>query len=191
LSRAPYKRHILFGKVVKWLACFGKVFNKASVEIGKSDETFNFFEFYGWCPISDSLYLDQVYGNFARADDQSEVVDMGLLKFALLESEVKIMFFERPKNFVDNLPMFIKSSAPNDNVIQIDCDFAFSNQICEDGIYQCLECGGQVGEPKEHDTRLKKTLVGDEGCLPFITFFDPDIMVASTNIKLGKDLHIP
>jgi hypothetical protein len=88
------------------------------------------------------LYLDWIHGNFARADDQSEVVDVGLLEFALLRSEIKIVFFETPKNFMDDLLMFIESSASNKNIVEIDCDFAFSNQICKDGIYQCLECGG-------------------------------------------------
>jgi hypothetical protein len=191
LSGTPYKGYILFGEVVKQLAYLGKVLDKASVEIGKPDETSDFFEFRGWCPISDGLYLDRVHGNFTGADDQSEVVNMGLLEFAFLGLEIKIVFFETPKNFVDDLPMFLESSAPNEDVIEIDCDFTFSNQICEDGIHQCLKRGGQIGEPEEHDARLKETLIGDEGCLPFIAFFDPDVVVASTNIKLGEDLRIP
>jgi hypothetical protein len=88
LSRAPYKGHILFGEVVKQPAYLGEVLDKVSVKIGKPDKTPDFFEFCGWCPISDSLYFDWVHGNLARADDQSEVVDVGLLKFALLRLEV-------------------------------------------------------------------------------------------------------
>jgi hypothetical protein len=92
---------------------------------------------------------------------------------------------------MDDLPMLLESGAPNEDVIEIDCDFAFSNQICKDGIHQCLERGGRIGKPKEHDAGFEKTLVGDEGCLPFIAFFNSDVVVASTNIKLGKDLRIP
>jgi hypothetical protein len=176
---------------VKRPAYLGKVLDEALVEIGKPDETSDFFEFRGWCPISDGLYLDRVHGNFAGADDQSEVVDMGLLELALLGSEVKIVFFETSKNFVNNFPMFHESSAPDEDVVQIDCNFAFSNQICEYGVHQHLECGGRVGEPKEHDARFKETLVSNEGCLPFIAFFDLDVVVAPTNIKLGEDLCIP
>jgi hypothetical protein len=101
------------------------------------------------------------------------------------------VFFEASKNFMNNLLMFIKSGTPNEDIIKIDCNFAFSNQICKDGIYQCLECGRQIGEPKEHNAEFKKTLVSDEGCLPFIAFFDLDMMVTPTNIKLGEDLCIP
>jgi hypothetical protein len=59
------------------------------------------------------LYLDWVHGNFAGADDQSEVVDVELLEFTFLGSEIKIMFFEVPKDFVDDLPMFLESGASN------------------------------------------------------------------------------
>jgi hypothetical protein len=116
---------------------------------------------------------------------------MGLLKLAFLKLEVEIVFFKTSKNFVDDFPMFLESGASNEDVIEIDCYFAFSNQICEDGIHQCLESGGQVGEPEEHDVRLEKTLVGNEGCLPLIAFFDLDIMVAPMNIKLDEDFCIP
>jgi hypothetical protein len=135
LGGAPYKGHILLGEVVKRPVYFGEVFDKPSIEIGKPNETSDFFEFCGWCPISDGLYLDRVHGNFAGADDQSEVIDMGLLELALLGSEVKIVFFKTPKNFVDDLPMFLESSAPNEDVVQIDCYFIFSNQICKDGVH--------------------------------------------------------
>jgi hypothetical protein len=120
----------------------GEVLDKVSVEIGKPNETPDFFEFHRWYPISDGLYLDRVHRNLARADNQSKIVNMGLLEFTLLGSEIKIMFFKIAKNFVDDLPMFIESGAPNKDVIQIDCDFAFGNQICKDGIHQCLERGG-------------------------------------------------
>jgi hypothetical protein len=120
---------------VKRPAYLEEVLDKASVEVGKPDEASNFFELRGWGPISDGLYLDRVHGNFARADDQSEVVDMRLLELTFLGSEVKIVFFETPKNLVDDLPMFLESGAPDEDVVQIDCYFAFSNQIGKDGIY--------------------------------------------------------
>jgi hypothetical protein len=190
LSGAPYKGHILFGEIVKQLAYLGEVFDKAPIEIGKSNETSDFFEFRRQGPIFDSLYFDWVHGNFTGANNQSEIVNVGLLEFALLESEVEIVFLKMAKNFVDNLLMFIESSAPNEDVIEIDCNFAFGNQISKDGIHQCLESGGRVGEPEEHDTGFEKTLVCNEGCLSFIAFFDSDVVVASMNIKLGEDLCI-
>jgi hypothetical protein len=54
LSEAPYKEHILLGEVVKQPVYLEKVLDKASVEIGKPNETSDFFEFHGWGPIFDS-----------------------------------------------------------------------------------------------------------------------------------------
>jgi hypothetical protein len=141
LSGVPYKGHILLGEVVKRPAYLGEVLDKTSVEIGKPDETSNFFGFRRWCPISNGLYLDRVHGNFAGADDQSEVVNVRLLELTLLGSKVKIVFFETLENFVDDFLMFLESGTPDQNIIQIDCNFAFSNQICKNGIHQCLERG--------------------------------------------------
>jgi hypothetical protein len=135
LSGAPYKGHILLDEVVKWLAYLGEVLDKVLVEIGKSNETSDFFEFCGWSPIFDGFYFDWVHGNFAGADDQSEIVNRGLLKFALLWSEVEIVFFKTVKNFVNDLSIFVKSGTPNKDVIKIDCNFFFGNQICKDGIH--------------------------------------------------------
>jgi hypothetical protein len=120
---------------VKQPAYLGEVLDKASIEIGEPDETSNFFEFHGQCPILDGLYLDWVHGNLAGADDQSEVVNMGLLELKFLGSEVKIVFFKMPKNFVNDLLMFLESGAPNEDVVKIDCDFAFSNQISKYGVH--------------------------------------------------------
>jgi hypothetical protein len=191
LGGAPYKGHILLDEVVKRLAYFGEVLDKALIEVGKPNETSDFFEFRGWNPILDSFYFDWIHRNFAGADNQSEIVNGGLLEFTLLGLEVEIVFFEMAKNFMNDFPIFIESGTLNEDVIEIDCNFAFSNQICKDGIHQCLECGRQVGEPKEHDAWFKKTLICDEGCVPFIAFFDPNVVVALPNIKLSEDLCIP
>jgi hypothetical protein len=127
LSSTPYKGHIFLGKVVKWPAYLEEVLDKVLVEIGKPNETPEFFEFHWRGPILDSFYFDWIHGNFTGADDQPEIVDMELLKFALFELEVEIVFFEMAKNFVNNLPIFIEDSALDENVIEIDCDLSFGN----------------------------------------------------------------
>jgi hypothetical protein len=116
LSRTLYKGHILLDKVVKRLAYLGEVFNEAVIEIGKPDETSDFFEFRRWGPISDGLYFNRVHRNFPGADDQSKVVNVRLLEFALFGSEIEIMFFKMAKNFVNDLPIFIESGTPNEDV---------------------------------------------------------------------------
>jgi hypothetical protein len=88
LGIALYKRHILLSEVVKWLAYLREIFNETSIEIGKPNEASDFFKLHGWCSILDGFHFDRVHENFAGADDQSKVIDMGLLELAPLEAEV-------------------------------------------------------------------------------------------------------
>lgn len=74
LFGAPYEGHIFLWEIVKQLADLGEVFDEASVEIGKPNETSDFFEGLGCSPIHNGLYLDWVHRNFAGADDQTEIV---------------------------------------------------------------------------------------------------------------------
>ena len=53
-----------------------------------------------------------------------------------------------------------------------------------------LECGGGVAKAKEHNSRFKEPLVSDKGCLPLVTVFDTDIVVAPMNIKFSKVVSI-
>ena len=41
-----------------------------------------------------------------------------------------------------------------------------------------------MGETKEHDCWLKESLRGEECSLPFISFFDPNIIVSPLDVKL-------
>jgi hypothetical protein len=50
-----------------------------------------------------------------------------------------------------------------------------------------LKRGWGVGESEEHYHWFKKAFVGDEGCLPFISFFDPYIVVSPTYVEFGVD----
>ena len=51
--------------------------------------------------------------------------------------------------------MFGHVARPDENVIEIDGNFALRDEIGEDGVHKCLERGGRVCETEEHDFRLK------------------------------------
>jgi len=46
-----------------------------------------------------------------------------------------------------------------------------------------LEGGGTVGHSEEHHEKLEETVVGAEGCLPFISGLDTYIIETPSNIK--------
>jgi len=49
-----------------------------------------------------------------------------------------------------------------------------------------LECGGRVGESKEHNQGFEEALTGLEGSFPFVAFLDLDIVIPLTDVELGK-----
>ena len=72
------------------------------------------------------------------------------------------------------------------NVVHIDQSFAFVNQIHKFIVYYSLKGRRGVGEAEEHDSGLEKPIACLEGCLPFVTFFDMDIVISPLDTKLGE-----
>ena len=58
----------------------------------------------------------------------------------------------------------------------------------EEVIHETLECGSGVSETEEHDNGFEEAFVSDKGGLSLVTIFDADIVIAPTDIKLGKEL---
>ena len=55
-------------------------------------------------------------------------------------------------------------------------------------VHEGLECSRCIGEPHWHDQELEGAIVHSEGCLPLMASCDTNIVVASTEVKLGVDL---
>jgi hypothetical protein len=49
-----------------------------------------------------------------------------------------------------------------------------------------LEGCWQVSEAEEHDCRLKKSLQGKEGSLPFVPILNTNIIVSPVDVELGE-----
>jgi hypothetical protein len=56
--------------------------------------------------------------------------------------------------------------------------------VLEYGVHHHLKCGWQVCEPKKHDGGLKQPFWGQECHLPFVAWFDLDIVVSPPYVKL-------
>ena len=70
------------------------------------------------------------------------------------------------------------------DVIHVDQEPSFIDFVFEDVVHHVLEGGWQVAKAKEHDCGFEKFFIYFEGCFPFISFFDPDIIVSPSKIKL-------
>ncbi len=60
--------------------------------------------------------------------------------------------------------------------------------LCQDFVDVTLKRGRCIGQFERHDLVLKMTIVGLEGHLPFVSFFDPHSMVGIGQIELGETL---
>ena len=67
---------------------------------------------------------------------------------------------------------------------------SFCNHIPEGIGHESLKGGGRIGHAEEHDSGFIKSSVGDEGGFPLVAFFDSDIVISPSFIKLGKDLGV-
>ncbi|KIJ61560.1 hypothetical protein HYDPIDRAFT_96293, partial [Hydnomerulius pinastri MD-312] len=60
----------------------------------------------------------------------------------------------------------------------------------ENVVHHRLESRWGVGKAEEHDRRLEEPAVGPEGGLPFISFFDTDVVVSPAYVQLGEDFCV-
>ena len=55
------------------------------------------------------------------------------------------------------------------NVIQVHHYDPLGYESSEDAVHHSLEGGGTIGHSEEHHKGFKKTVIGTEDCLPFIS----------------------
>ena len=78
----------------------------------------------------------------------------------------------------------------DEEVVHVNDKPSFCNHIPERVRHELLKSGGGVGHAKEHDGGFVESSVGDEGGFPLVAFFDSDIVISPSFVKLGKDLGI-
>ena len=98
--------------------------------------------------------------------------------------EIEIVLHKVRENFVYNLLVRAKVVRPDEDVIEIDCNFAFCDKVGEDSVHECLEGSREVGKSEVHNIELKEPAVGDEHCFSLVSGFNPDIVITPTDIKL-------
>jgi hypothetical protein len=73
------------------------------------------------------------------------------------------------------------------HIVHMDCEPFLSDFFGEYGIHHCLKSGWGVGESEEHDCWFEQAFIGNESSFPFISFFDPDVVVAPSDVKFGVE----
>ena len=80
--------------------------------------------------------------------------------------------------------MLFEGFRENEDVVQVHYHYSFRNEFSENVVHHGLEGGRAVSEAEEHHQRLKESVVGVEGGLPFISFFHADIIETPSDIQL-------
>jgi len=108
-----------------------------------------------------------------------------LFESTFFQFEVQIVLFQFLEDSVDILPVLRNVVVSMDqDVVHIDGYPSFSYFFFEDVIHHGLECCGGVGESEKHYFWFEQSLVGGEGCFPFVSFLDPDIVISPSHIEL-------
>jgi len=167
---------------------FQEVSDEPSVEVGESEEGLHFLLVHRSGPLGNASDLDQVHRDGVVRDDYSEVLDRGFLEFTFVGTEVELMLLQQLQNAVGDLPVLFKGLHEDEDVIQIDHDHAFRDEVLEDVVHHHLEGGGTVREAEEHDKGLVQAVVGLEGGLPFVSFLYPDVVEAPSDVQFHEVL---
>ncbi len=77
----------------------------------------------------------------------------------------------------------------DENVVHVDEQFVriLHFHFSKHSVHCSLEGGGGVGQSEEHDPWFEQSHRGFEGGLPFVAFFDPDIVVSPPYVELGEE----
>ncbi len=75
-------------------------------------------------------------------------------------------------------------------ILHVANGFIAINKGAENVIHHHLEGSQQVAQSNEHDEQLEESSVHGEGCLPFISFLQSDIVEAPMEVQGGEPFHI-
>src|SRR5882762_8703340 len=164
----------------------GEPLNETTVEVSKAQEGLYFLLAIWRWPFRNPCNLYRVHLRLFMQDDDAQVFDLGLCKLTLVVSKIEFVLSESFQYQMCDSVMLFHCLCKDENVIQVDTDHTLSDEILENVIHHGLEGGWAVSETKEHHQRFRESSVGAECSLPFITFFDTDIVVPPSDIQLGE-----
>ncbi|KAF8231682.1 hypothetical protein L208DRAFT_1275877, partial [Tricholoma matsutake] len=144
----------------------------------------------GGGPFGDSRYLDGIHTNFALGYDESEVLDHCLLKLALVMLQKQLVHMKALQDKAHNVLMFINRFHKDEDVIQVDTDHSFHNEILKNVIHHQLECGRGVCECKKHHQGFKKPAICVKSGFLFIAPFHAHIVVPPSHVKFCKWISV-
>src|SRR5258705_12130725 len=175
---------------MKGASNFGEVPDEPLVEVHKSYEGLDILYFHWLWPVHDSLDFNRVHCYMVFGDDKPKVVHLLTFEFAFLQLEEQLVGTEGLEYLSSDPLMVCKGGRVDEDVIHVANGFIAIDKGAEDVIHHHLEGGWRVAQSKEHDERLKESLVHGEGHLPLIPFLQLDIVEAPMEVQGGEPFRI-
>jgi hypothetical protein len=85
--------------------------------------------------------------------------------------------------------MLLNGLCEDEDVVEVNTDDSFHDEVLEDVVHHSLEGGGRISESKKHHQGFEESTICTKCCLPLITFFHPNIVVTPSYIELCKVFH--
>ena len=73
------------------------------------------------------------------------------------------------------------------DVVHVNGDVSFVDQIAEDEVHHGLECGGGVRKTKKHDHGFKEAAVSFKGSLPLISVANAYVVIPPPDVQLREE----
>jgi hypothetical protein len=160
--------------------------DEASVEVTEAEECLEVLDLSGAGPLGNTLDLGRIHAYIAFGDDNAKVFDRSAVEEALFRFEIKVVFGESAEYFVGERVEVVEGGVEQEYVIEIDYEVSLIDEVAEDVIHEGLKGSGGVAEAKSHDKGFKKAKGALEGGFPFIACANADVVIAPTDVELGK-----
>jgi hypothetical protein len=84
--------------------------------------------------------------------------------------------------------MFFQIFGEDEDVVDVYAYNTMADEVFKNVIHHSLEGRQAVSHAIQHYQGFKQSLVTPKGCFPFISFLDPDVLVAPLDIEFGEVL---
>jgi hypothetical protein len=100
--------------------------------------------------------------------------------------EEEFVFTKLFEDQLGDASMLLDGLRGDEDVVEVNTDGSFHDEVLEDVVHHCLEGGGRVSESEKHHQGFEESAIHTKRCLSLITFLHLNIVVTPSHIELRK-----
>ena len=118
----------------------------------------------------------------------TEVFDFCSFKLTFLQFKVQVVVGQDAKNIID-YPSMQDSVvwSVDKNVVHVDRDISFVDEVAENEIHHGLKSGQGVCESEKHNHWFEQAAICFEGCFPLVSIANAYVIVSPSDIQLREE----